>query len=399
MGREASNTASRAGAEVLGKLLALALFAVLARETGETGLGAFVFAMAYLQIATLPVDLGYDRWLVRRLAEDPESEPVLLADVLALKLATAIPVFALAIAIVWGSDARDTVIALAPGMAFESLGRSVIAVFTVRERGGATASSLLVQRVTSAGLGILALVAGEGVVAVAGAYSVGALLGFVAALVLLGTRPERPRPLRWRGHVRASAPFSVQEVFTVVMFRLDAVLLAVLATQAAVGRYGAAYRLFDATLFVSIALAATYSPMFTYLDPGEARAAYRRSLRAALALLVPVGVVFAVFAEPLCRLIFGSGFEDSAPTLRILAPCVPLLGVVTLAVAVYVARADPKPMVRVSGLAALVNVVANLALIPVLEEEGAALAMLITEVVYCALAVYLAHHLLDRARE
>ena len=399
MTSEARNTAARAGAEVVGKLLALVLFAVLARETGEPGLGAFVFAMAYLQVASLPVDLGYDRWLVRRLAEDRGAERELLGDVLALKLATALPVFALAIAIVWGAGARDAVIALAPGMAFESLGRSVIAIFTVRERGGATAASLLVQRVASAGLGLAALASGHGVVTVAAAYSAGALLGLVAALALLGALPGRPRPALWREHARASAPFSIQEVFTTAMFRLDAVLLALLATQAIVGRYGAAYRMFDATLFVSIALAATYSPMFTYLGAAEARAAFRRSLRAALALLVPVGVVFLVFAEPLCRLIFGDAFEDSAPALRILAPCVPLLGVVTMSVAVFVARADPRPMVRVTGLAAVINVVANLALIPPLEEEGAALAMLLTEVVYCALAVHLAHHLLDRARE
>jgi len=397
--RETRNTASRAGAEVLGKLLALALFAVLARETGEDGLGAFVFAMAYLQLATVPVDLGYDRWLVRRLAENPGAEKALLGDVLGLKLATAVPVFAAASLIVWGADSRDVVLALAPGMALESLGRSVIAVFTVRERPGATAASLLVQRVASAGIGITALAAGAGVVTVAGAYSVGALLGLIAALALLGGAPGRPRTARWREHIRAAAPFSIQELFTVAMFRLDVVLLALLATQAVVGRYGAAYRLFDATLFVSIALAATYSPMFTYLGAGEARAAFHRSLRAALVLLVPVAIVFAVFAEPLCRLIFGDGFADAAPALRILAPSVPLLGVVTLSVAVYVARADPAPMVRVTGVAAAVNLVANLVLIPPLEEEGAALAMLLTELVYCALAVHLAHHLLDRARE
>ena len=399
MSTEARNTAARAGAEVVGKLLALVLFAVLARETGEPGLGAFVFALAFLQIATVPVDLGYDRWLVKRLAAEPDAARALLGDVLAMKLATAVPVVAVAALIVIGSGSRDVVYALAPGMVLESLGRSVVAVFTARERGGLTAASLLAQRVASAGLGLGALAAGKGVVTVAAAYSVGAALGLAVGLALRGGRPAWPRTAHWRAHVRESAPFSVQEVFTVAMFRLDAVLLALLATQAIVGRYGAAYRLFDATLFVSVALAAAFSPMFTYLDAAAARRAFHRSLRAALALLIPVGVLFAVLAEPLCRAIYGAGFEDSAPALRILAPCVPLLGVVTLSVAVYVARHDPRPMVRVSGLAAVVNVVANLALIPPLEEEGAAIAMLVTEVVYCALAVYLAHHLLDRARE
>ena len=404
--RAARNTAVRAAAEVVAKLASLALFAVLARETGASGLGAFVFAFAFLQIAMVPLDLGYDRWLVRRIAEDRAAgSERLLADVLAIKLVTAIPVAALTVAALaalgYGDQARETTYALAGGVLFESLARSVFAVFTAHERGELLAVSLIVQRIANAGLGIAALAAGYGVVTVAAAYTVGGALGFAVAWLLLVKRFRglRLRPAGgWAALSRASIPFGIQDVFSTALFRLDAVILSLIATQAAVGLYGAAWRLFEATFFVSIALAGAFAAMYTYLGPDtepDVRSVFQRSVKLALASLLPIAVVFATLADPVIRAVFGDGLEGAGDPLRILAPCVVLLGVVTLAVALYVARLDPKPMVRVTGAMAAFNVVLCLVLIPPLEEVGAAWAMLATEVAYCVLSLAMAARLVN----
>ena len=51
-----------------------------------------------------------------------------------------------------------------------------------------------------------------------------------------------------------------------MLFRLDTVILSLMATLAAVGRYGAAYRLLEASLFITYALMGAFVPMYTYLD-------------------------------------------------------------------------------------------------------------------------------------
>ena len=399
--RAARNTAVRVAAEIVAKVASLALFAVLARETGVEGLGAFVFAFAFLQLAMVPVELGYDRWLVRRIAEDRAGgSERLLADVLAIKVVTAVPVALLTVAALallgYGDTARETTYALAGGVLFESLARSIFAVFTAHERGELLAVSLVAQRIANAGLGIAALAAGYGVVTVAAAYTLGGLLGLVVAWALLARRiggvTLRPRG-GWRELSRASLPFGIQDIFSVALFRLDAVILSLIATQAAVGLYGAAWRLFEATFFVSIALSGAFSAMYTYLGPDttpDLRSVFRRSVKLALASLVPIAVVFGVLAGPVVRAVFGDELGAAADPLRILAPCVVLLGVVTLAVAVWVARVDPKPMVRVTAAMAVLNVVLCVVLIPPLEEVGAAWAMLATEVAYCVLSLAMA---------
>jgi O-antigen/teichoic acid export membrane protein len=56
----------RAAAELLGKLSSLALLALLARRTGAAGLGVFVFAIAWAQVAAVLIGPGLDRLLLRR---------------------------------------------------------------------------------------------------------------------------------------------------------------------------------------------------------------------------------------------------------------------------------------------------------------------------------------------
>lgn len=402
--RAARNTLARGAAEVVGKVVAFVLFAVLARKAGQHGLGAFVLAFAFLQIGLVPVDLGYDRWLIRRVSADRSAAGPLLGEVFGIKLATAVPVCAAVLVLVnllgYGAQARDCVYALSAGMVFDSFGRSAFAVLTAYERNDLLALALVTQRIATAAVGLAALFAGYGVVTVAGAYSVGALVGLAVALVLLfrfiPLRLGRPRLRAWPALLRESTPFGVQDVFSVALFRLDALILSLMSTQSAVGRYGAAYRAFDATMFISVALSGAFVAMYTYLGPDTrptVQAVFQRSMKACLALLLPVSVVFAADAAPLTRALFGSDVH-AATALRLLSPCVTLLGVVTLAVALYVSRRPPRPMVWVTGAMAVLNAVLNIALIPSLDERGAAIAMTATELAYAALTLAAAVRLL-----
>lgn len=393
--------AARATGEIAGKLASLVLFAALGRATGEDGLGVFVFAFALLQVAIVPVDLGYDRWAIRRLAMDRTDVRGLVADVFLMKLLLAGPVLALTFAGVaaagYGAETRDAVYVAAVGVMIDSFARTAYSVFTAWERNERVAISLVVQRFAAAGLGLIALAAGGGVVSVAATYALGAGLGLIVALALLrqtiGGLPRGSDRSRWRATTRASLPFAVQDVFTAVIFRVDAVILSLMTSQAAVGRYGAAYRLFEATFFLPVALSSAFAPMYTYLEPDSdppVRPVFARSLKLALVLLLPVAVSFVTLAEPWMRIIFGRQFEDAAGPLRLLAPAVVLLALVTLASSLVVGRGRARSMVKATAAMAVLNVVLNVALIPVWEESGAALAMLVTEALYAVVSIGLA---------
>src|SRR5205807_1680586 len=176
------------------------------------------------------------------------------------------------------------------------------------------------------------------------------------------------------------------------------VILSLIASDAAVGRYGSAYRLFESTFFLTYALIAAFSPMCTYLERDSepsVQAVFARSIKLALLLLVPCAAVFGVLAPWVCRTIFGHGLAAAAPSLRILAPAVVLIGLVTLATSLIVSRRSPTSMVWLSGGMTLFNIVLNLILIPGLHERGAAIAMLATEAVFLVLAFRMALATID----
>lgn len=408
--RAARNTGVRAAAEMVGKLSTLLLFAVLAREVGEADLGVFVFAFAFLGLVLIPIGFGTDSYLLRQIARDrrPAGGPPtrraldeLFWNVLALKLTVTVPVLGVgAVALValgYPADTRLVVAVLGIGLLLDVFAKSFHAVFTAFERSELLAFAIVVQRVMTAGLGVAVLLAGGALLEVSAVFTLGSALHLALGTLFMARAIGLPRisvaRSRWRGLTTASFPFAAQDIFIVLLFKLDAVLLSVLATDAAVGRYGAAYRLLESTLFVTYALNGAFVAMYAYLGRDTeptVGAVFGRSIKAALVVLVPVAVTLGVLAEPVSGLIFGAGLRDAGPALRVLAPVVVLLSLVTFCSSLIVSRRSPGTMVRISAVMVLVNVVLNLALIPPLEEVGAAIAMLVTEVAFVAAAMWVA---------
>ncbi|MHB8695698.1 MAG: oligosaccharide flippase family protein [Solirubrobacteraceae bacterium] len=175
--RAAGNAVLRATGEIVGKLASLALFAAMGRKLGQSGLGVFTFGLAFVQVATIPVDFGFDRYLLRQIAADRSRVDTMFARVVGAKLTFSIPTIIGTVILVGalGYDARtrDTVYVLAAGFVFDALARVVFSVFMAFERSGLLAITVVLQRSFVAAIGLLALHEGKGVVTVAACYTAG----------------------------------------------------------------------------------------------------------------------------------------------------------------------------------------------------------------------------------
>jgi O-antigen/teichoic acid export membrane protein len=400
--RAIMNTAYRTAGEITGRLASLLLFAQAGRSLGQSGLGAFVFAVVFTGIVMIPVNLGLDRYTLRSVAAERSTAGGLFFNVLALKLAIGVPVFGLSFLALHftgaSSEAQQTSWVMAPGVFCDSLARTLLAVFAAHERNGPPAAADTINRVLSAALGIAALRLGYGVVSVGVTYSIGSasavVLGFIFMRRTIGIPVGALHHRAWPGLALRSLPFFVQDLFSTLLSILDTFILSVLATQTAVGRYGAAYRLFESTYFIPGALVGAFSAMYTYLRPDSnppLNSVYQRSIKLAVTLMMPMAVAFTVLPGPICRLVYGSEFDSSATALRILGPGVALLGVITLTISLMVSRGEAGRTASLSGIMVAVNVALNLLLIPFFTVTGAATAMLATEVIF---TVWLGHRAL-----
>lgn len=405
--RAARNTAVRAAGEIIGKLGSLVLFAVLARELGEAHLGVFVLALGWAEVAMTPVGLGIDQYLLKQVAADRARMGAYLWNALYLKMLRAVPVVIGSVVATYvlgfSAETRQTVVIITVGLLFDTMARTPANVFTAYERGELVAVAIVVQRILAAAAGLALLFAGYGVVAVAIAWSGGAVIRFALSMAFIRSRLGWPRiqaPMDTRRDIRKhSMTFTAQDLFGLVLMRADVLLLAALTSDAVVGEYGSAYRLFEATTFIEVALAGAFSAMFTYLGTDTKptlEGVFQRAIKLCLALLLPITMTFALLAEPLCRAFFGDELADAAEPLRLLAPVVVLFGVQGMSTLLVLNRSRPRRMVYTVAVAAVVNLVLNLTLIPPFEGVGAALAMLGSFAVYTAIAFWQAVDELER---
>jgi len=395
-----ANTGYRLLADAGSKLASVAFYVIAARELGAEGFGVFTFGLAFVLLATTLGSFGQDSVLTREVARDKKLLDRYFFNTLALKVVLCAGSLAIAIgaAVAFGIDpeTRNVLLLLGPAAAIELLMTTCFATFQAFERMEFTPVALISQRTLTAAAGIAALLAGAGVVTVSAIYLVGSVFGFALALWLLLRRVARPalevQPARWPALMRAAAAIGLTSVFAVILFRVDMTMLAAFEPNDVVGDYGAAYRLLEATLFVSWSVSSALYPVFSRLTPTSVPPVgfiFERGVKLGTALTLPLAAGVLVLADPLVETLYGDEYGRAATALRLLAPAIALYPLCYVAGSLLVAQHRQRVMLRIYAVVAAENVLANLVLIPWLSLDGAALGTSIsTTLVAVALVVF-----------
>jgi O-antigen/teichoic acid export membrane protein len=177
---------------------------------------------------------------------------------------------------------------------------------------------------------------------------------------------------------RAAGPAGAATLFGAALARLDAVILSLITgSRVAVGLYGAGYRIFEATMFFSWALALAVLPRLSRLERRSAglRRLFELACTAAAAVTVPLGCVLVLFGPTIVTTVYGSSFAGGGTALRILGGATALYGVFAIAAMTVAGQDRERQMLWVAIGAVVVNVALNLILIPPFGLNGAAVAM------------------------
>lgn len=383
--RIARNAAWRSAGEIVAKAASLVFFLAVARELGRQGFGNLTFALALGAILAAPAGFGTDPLVARDVARDAERVHQYLPNVIAIKATTSAPLLLLVVAVGalggWSSERLLAVLVVGGGVAAENLARSCYAVLQAFERLELVSLCVIAQRVLTAAVAVAVLAAGGGVVSVALVYALGAALAFLLGLWLLGRHVVRVRwrvePSRWREIAVAGLPIGVATALFTVLLTLDSVLLGLFRESGEVGVYGAAFRLVEATMFVSWVLNAAMLPWFARRSAADAERlarGYELGQKALVGLLVPAAVALGLLARPLIELLYGDEYSGAVTPLRVLAALIVLYGISHFTGNFLLARDRPGSFVRAAGAALVVNLAANVALIPAYGATGAAAA-------------------------
>jgi O-antigen/teichoic acid export membrane protein len=251
------------------------------------------------------------------------------------------------------------------------------------------ASRLLLAGSLPFAVGILALVG----IRSSTAYFYASCCGSAAVALLLGLSFrrifERPRRDVALEQFHVGLPIHVTNVAQFLLLRADQLILAALATEAAVGRYSVAVNIAEALWYLPAAAGLVSIPFLSGDRSVEDKlVALRHALSVSLWLPAAGALAAAALAPLLIPIVFGQNFANATWPLELLLPGIVAAGVVRVCSAALIARNQTSAMWKLTGMALAVNLVLNVLLIPPLGASGAAVS---SSVAYAMLGFLLLH--------
>ncbi len=378
LARVSKNAVVLLAAQAGARLFNLALIAHLTRILGTAELGRYLLAMTAQAIALAVADLGLNTLTTREFSRDEgDAADGLWGVAVGLKLTAALGgavVLSVAVAPLFGGE-RQILIALASLSllpdAFNALATARVKAW---QRMEISSGINLGVRLAYVVVGLLLLWVGFGVRALLVAYGATSLAGSLAFWAVLHRwRVPRVWPSRvraWSSVLRASVPFAVTGMLTMLYTRLDLILLSYWQGDSAAGRYGMAYRLWEAMGILPASFLDALFPELsrTAVHPeagGHFWSLYGRGRRVLWAIAMLLVVPGEAAAPLLLSFLYGRTPDVllAVPILRLLLLALPFSYLYLLNGHVLYALGKQGRVTTVVALTALVNALGNAALI------------------------------------
>lgn len=393
--REAGPQVIRGGAlrvagYAAGVLVGVASSAVMFRHLGVIDAGRFVTVLALIAIVGGVSDLGLSGVAVREFTVRTGAErEQFMRNVLGMRIVytTAAIGAAVLFAVAAGyTHAMVVGTALAGfGLLLFILQQTLTTPLQVHLRlGWVTLLHFLAQAGVAAGILALSL-AGAGLVPLL-AVQIPAMLPVIALTIWVVRRDTPLLPAfdwsEWRRVMGDVIAYSAAVVFTVLYFRIVAILIWLLSTGEETGYYAVAFRVLDALTLIPPLLASTAFPVLARAGRDDlARLDYAlgRLTEAMLLIGVGIAVVLVVGAEVAIDIVAGPDFDPAIEVLRLLAPAI--VGTFLLATWGYALLSirRHRAILVSNALALAMAVAASAVLIPAHGARGAAIALTLAE--------------------
>jgi len=394
------------GAFAYSAVLSIVITPLLVHGLGATYYGIFALSTAALGFVGM-LDLGMGTALVRFLSsalgrgEIAESRNLIQASVAFNCIVGAVGfgvmlllglVFAPTLFDLTGNQlgaARFALLVSGAAFAFGTVGRAFSAVPLALQRNGVTAAVGIVFATLGAGTSAAIVTSGLGLRWLVGAYALIDVIGLAVSMVVARRiLPGLRFSPQWdRARIRRLITFSgwifLANISAFVIFQFDRLMLGALASVSAVTYYAVPSSMASYLLAATISLAGIIIPAAgDLIARGELHRVerlYRRSTRLCLLFVGSVGIPAVFFAHPLLALWLGHHFAAKSTTiLQILVVTFILFSLTVIPYNMLVAGGFPR-IVGVLNLGiAMLNVILIFVLIPPYGAKGAAVAYLVS---------------------
>ncbi len=400
------NASYMAAASTTQKVLSFFYFAAIARLLGAENTGVYFYALSISQILSVFLDGGFANYIVRETARDDQQGMRYAEDALGAKLVLmALVSIGIGLMHVLGWLPLDGAL-LAIAFFVVSMEALQVTLYSylrgLQKIGYEAIAVVLAQMITLAG-GITVLATTRSVASLLSVLALASLfhLFYSVALVRRFTgRWIRPRfdVIAVRSMFAECWPFALAAVFIKMISYTDTVVLGLYYPKEIVGFYSIPYKLTYSFQFIPLALIATLYPAMSHLynkKSPDLASVFMESLRLLVIASAAIGFGIASIASVLVPLMYG---PEYAPAIAV-AQVLPLVLVVLFAQypigALLNGSNHQRFQTAAMGVGMVVNVVANLLLVPRWGMMGAAVASLIANAVFLMVSWYKAHQVIQ----
>jgi O-antigen/teichoic acid export membrane protein len=380
--RIARNTTVLLVAQVASYLLSFFYMMYAARYLGPSNFGILSFAIAFTGIFAIVGDFGLQSLMVREIARDRTIAPKYLANVSLMKVvlvAVAYGLIALTINLMGYPDETIKVVyLLALVVIFGVFTQMFYSIFQAFERMEFQAIGQMLNAALLLGGGIFAINHGFTVVGFAYLYVIinAVALAYAFAVMKLRFSSSASAPAArvvefdrsfWKPTIKEALPFGLVTLFVAVFYGADTIILSAAKGEAVVGWYSAAYRIVLVLLFVPAALAPAMFPVmsrFYTTSRDSLRHGVEKLFKYMTMLGIPLGVGTTLLAQRIIWVVFGPEYTPAVIALQILIWYLVLIYIGGPMGTLLQATNNQRVFAKIVGISVLINVVANLILIP-----------------------------------
>jgi O-antigen/teichoic acid export membrane protein len=379
------NTVAQTIANLVTRFSHVLLTFFMARTLQATGIGIYSTAIAYFGLIDVATNMGATTFLVREIAKEPSKTNRYVVHFSVVGTVVTIVVLALFWAVLpyLGYSAELTtsmyiiVLALIPG----TLNAVQQSVFVAHQRVKFVTYTTFFSAILNIGVSIYLLRQGYGVVGLMATLVVIQYLVMIAYFYFISRYITR---LHWefefsfaRQMLREIKTFAALSILGALFAQPEIIILSLLASEAQVGYYSAAFKVAGLWLFISQIYMTNVYPVLSrsfHLEDQKFQIIRDKSIKYLLAISLPLAVGIMVTAEPIVNLLYGPGFEVSVLPLQILAWNIPLAFVSAVLWRVLAARDQQDLVLWVRIITLVTRIGGGLLLIASLASLGAAIS-------------------------
>ncbi len=394
------------GAQIVTWISGFVLLMFLPRYLGSEDYGRLYLALSVKMMLGLIIDFGGNYLITKEIARSEKIGSKILSSYFMLRIllwALAIIGIILASEIFGYSEhVHLLILVLAVGKLFEGGSTALKAYFQGIERTEYPAMGQIAERVFVAVFSVIALLMGSDSLGMAVIIVLGTLLNLI--IILWFSRNFVTLTYQFETKIfsllKSGLPYFLFSLFSIIYYRVDAVMLSSMTTEAVTGWYGGAYRFFDMVMILPIIYTTVIFPIFSKLwddKNGVLENTFGTSLKLILILGMPAAIMIFLFSDSIIQ--FFMGLEEYGPSvivLQVFAITIPIIYVDFILSSAIMGAANRQHAWAVVGFIAIfINIAINYFLIPYSQTMygnggiGAAVATFFTELFVMLSALYL----------